>query len=456
MITEALPGMSGAEFDLAIVGGGFSGLACALALQRSTPKANWRMVIIDPNATLPAGTAFAGARPEHLLNVRASQMSMFADLPTDFCEFWQGDENLGADCGERFAPRAVYARYLAQRLAQARRDGAAITHHQAHVTSMTRSSGGAASNWVIQTEQSAIRSRYVVLATGACQTDGLLGHPRVFQGPWHLQQLPPDPVQQTALIVGGGLTAIDALQSLVQLQWRGKILLVAPRAQLSEHHVDHHVGIWSLPSNFVDQCADPSSALRAVRAQLALAHQQGGDWRSVINALRPITSAIFAAWSTAQRAQFLRHLGSIWNRHRHRAPPSSAELISALLAKGQLRLLAGRVKNLGASHQFVQAEVRSASAVQTILCNLVIDARGGCYRTTPLLRQLADDGCLQLSETGFGVIADDSGLVGTDLYALGANCFGERLETTAVPELRVQAQQIAQGIAAELAKPNGF
>lgn len=447
--------MAPADVDLAIIGGGFSGIASALALQRQhTSGANWRIAIIDPNPTLPAGTAFAGARAEHLLNVRASQMSLYVDHPSDFCDYWEreADESPSGSSAELFAPRALYARYLAHRLAQARAAGAKITHHPTRVTAMARvrSEDTDRSLWLIQTELAPIRSRFVVLATGARQNDGMLGHARVFQGPWQLRQLPPDPVQQTALIVGGGLTAIDALQSLVQLQWRGKIILVAPRAKLSEHHVDHHVATWSLPADFLSQCADPHAALRAVRAQLRQASQQQGDWRSVINALRPLTSAIFSAWSSAQRAQFLRHLAGIWNRHRHRAPPSSAAFVAELLARGQLKIQAGRVKKLGASHNFVQAEIRSGTQEQSILCNLVIDARGGCYRTTPLLQDLADAGFLQLSETGFGVVADADGLVGVDLYALGANCFGERLETTAVPELRVQAEVIAQRIAGAL------
>lgn len=447
--------MAAADVDLAIIGGGFSGIASALALQRQhTSGATWRIAIIDPNPTLPAGTAFAGARAEHLLNVRASQMSLFVDHPSDFCDYWEreADETLKVSCAELFAPRALYARYLAHRLAQARAAGAEITHRPTRVTAMARAKDDDAdrSHWLIQTESGPIRSRFVVLATGARQNEVMLGHPRVFQGPWQLQKLPPDPVQQTALVIGGGLTAIDALQSLIQLQWRGKILLMAPRAKLSEHHVDHHVAIWSLPADFLSQCADPGAALRAVRAQLRQARQQQGDWRSVINALRPITSVIFGAWSPAQRAQFLRHVASVWNRHRHRAPPSSAAFVAKLLAEGQLKIQAGRVQKLAASQHFVQAEIRSGAQEHTILCNLVIDARGGCYRTTPLLQHLADAGFLQLSDTGFGVVADADGLVGVDLYALGANCFGERLETTAVPELRVQAQVIAQRIAGAL------
>lgn len=448
--------MGSPDYEIAMIGGGFSGIACALALfqlQSTHPTANSRMVIIDPGATLPAGTPFAGARPEHLLNVRASQMSMYVDHPNDFCDFWEADatESLSSSCADLFAPRVLYARYLAQRLAEARALGADISHHTAHVTGMMRQeTPNAESCWLIETEQTTIRSRFVVLATGACQSDGLLGHARVFQGPWQLRHLPPDPVQQLALIVGGGLSAVDTLQSLVHLGWRGNILLVAPRAALSEHHVDQHVAIWQLPTEFLSQCKDPGAAFRAVRAQLRQARHQQADWRSVINALRPMTSAIFGAWTAPQRAQFLRHLSGLWNRHRHRAPPSSGAFVAELLASGQLKIQAGRVKRLAAHGHIVQADIRSGGQEQSILCNLVIDARGGCYRTAPLLARLAQDGLLQLSETGFGVLADDDGLAGEALYALGANCFGERLETTAVPELRVQAQRIAEHIAIAL------
>ena len=402
--------------------------------------------MIDPSPTLPAGTAFAAARDEHLLNVRASQMSLYAEQPDDFCEFWESDA--GASRGsfaELFAPRALYARYLAARLAQARAEGAHIEHLQALVCDLSHDS----ERWRVATEHRQIHTDFVVLATGARQAACLLKHERVCQ-PWTITSLPADRAQELALIVGGGLSAIDALQTLNQLAWRGKIMLVTPQALLSANHVELHVANWPLPDTFLSECVDPRATLRAVRAQLCLAEKQQSDWRSVINALRPITSTIFQRWSAAQRAQFLRHLARVWNRHRHRAPPRTEQFVGALLASGRLQIQAGRVQKLLASDDAVLAEISSGSDLHTLRCNLVIDARGSSYRTAPLLARLADAAQARLSETGFGLCTDAVGLAGKNLYALGATCFGERLETTAVPELRVQAHVIARQIVASL------
>ena len=45
------------QFDVAIVGAGFAGIACAIALVRRNPALN--IVLFDPASDLPAGLPFA-------------------------------------------------------------------------------------------------------------------------------------------------------------------------------------------------------------------------------------------------------------------------------------------------------------------------------------------------------------------------------------------------------------
>ena len=67
-----------------------------------------------------------------------------------------------------------------------------------------------------------------------------------------------------------------------------------------------------------------------------------------------------------------------------------------------------------------------------------------------MAQALINDGLIKASTTGFGLDADIDGRVGDQIYTLGALAFGERLETTAVPEIRQQAERIAELIVARL------
>ena len=57
---------------------------------------------------------------------------------------------------------------------------------------------------------------------------------------------------------------------------------------------------------------------------------EGGDWRSVIDALRPHTQRLWRSMSLVQRRRFLRHARPYWDLHRHRMAPEIEEQMAAL------------------------------------------------------------------------------------------------------------------------------
>lgn len=95
--------------DVAIVGGGFSGSLLAINLMRHD----------GPRATLVEkgpGLAYSTPSPDHLLNVRAANMSALPDDPNHFVR-WLATH--GTSQGDQFVPRALYGRYLTELLEQA-------------------------------------------------------------------------------------------------------------------------------------------------------------------------------------------------------------------------------------------------------------------------------------------------------------------------------------------------
>ena len=76
-----------------------------------------RVTLIEKRPTIGRGMAYSTAQPGHLLNVRATNMSAFADDPLHFCR-WLAENDEDAH-GEQpgpltFAQRRVYGRYIAE------------------------------------------------------------------------------------------------------------------------------------------------------------------------------------------------------------------------------------------------------------------------------------------------------------------------------------------------------
>jgi hypothetical protein len=60
----------------------------------------------------------------------------------------------------------------------------------------------------------------------------------------------------------------------------------------------------------------------------------GGDWRSVIDGVRPFTQRLWQTLPPASRPRFLRHARAWWNVHRHRMAPEIEMRLAGLIAQG--------------------------------------------------------------------------------------------------------------------------
>src|SRR5262245_27538383 len=107
--------------DIAIVGAGFTGSLLALhLLQRSRPGD--RIYLIERNAQFGRGLAYSTGNPNHLLNVRAGNMSAYADAPDHFVQWLRKlPKATRAMLPEypgptTFVPRGLYGSYIQQQL----------------------------------------------------------------------------------------------------------------------------------------------------------------------------------------------------------------------------------------------------------------------------------------------------------------------------------------------------
>lgn len=153
----------------------------------------------------------------------------------------------------------------------------------------------------------------------------------------------------------------------------------------------------------------------------------------------------------------MRYVAPIWEGLRHRLAPKLAEVLARLEAEGRVKFYAGRLQSLDVDASGVDAVFRRRGKNQHVALRLakVINCTGP--RTDyskyqhPLFVHLLARGLIDHDPLALGINALPTGEVlryrGEPvgwMYALGAPLKGVLWETTAVREIRAQAQALAE------------
>ena len=224
---------------ITIVGGGFAGTALVLQLRRQAALRQASIHLIEPRPEVGPGLAYSARRPEYLLNVRPGALSLYPEAPGHFAE-WLRHQPESADGLPEFAPRATYGRYLRAELAGELATGAVQWQQQAAVAAPLRPDGRRTVQLADGTE---IVSDVVVLALGnfpppppAGPDFRYLHHPCYHLDPWapgNLRRIGPD---DSVLLIGSGLTAVDVLLALRQDGHRAPVTVVARHGRWPSAH----------------------------------------------------------------------------------------------------------------------------------------------------------------------------------------------------------------------------
>jgi uncharacterized NAD(P)/FAD-binding protein YdhS len=453
------------RFDIAIVGGGFSGVMLAAHL---LGRPSGRIALIEPRPAIGRGRAYATEEPVHLLNVPAAKMSALPEDPGHFLRWLEG-QGRAPEGPATFAPRGLYGRYLADTLEQAAAralPGSRLERLVDEAVAIDPAPEGARLTLASGRQLSA---RQVVLAIGnfppGLPGAGFAAGPRYVPDPWApgaLEGIRPD---EDVLLVGTGLTALDVALQLVRAGHRGVIHAISrrgllPAAHRAERLFEAYAFRRPLPARL-------SGLVRAVRAELAEAAAAGADWRVVLDALRPRLQGLWQGLDPAERRRFLRHLRPYWEAHRHRAPEATAGAIAKLASEGRFVRHAGRILGYesaadGVRVRFAPRGARSP-APQTLEVGHVLNCTGpqtdfGVNRH-PLIAHLRAQGAIRPDALGLGIevtpagaVLDARGQASGVLFTLGSPMKGALWETTAVPELRQQAAALAATLVPDRAR----
>lgn len=430
--------------SIAIIGAGFCGTMVAVHLLKSQKPLS--LYLIDKNGAFAAGVAYSTLEPHHYLNVPAGGMSAFPDLPSHFCQ-WMRTHGFTDYDASSFVPRAVYHQYLKELLQNAQHPACSLNLVKAEALEAVKKNGKLE---IRLSNGETIVSDALVLATGVPTTKSLCREaiPGYTQNIWQpasnsllaLHDLSHLSQDTRVAIVGSGLTMADALMSLLARGFAGHTTILSKHGSISEAHLNDFPPFP--PFIDLDHIPRTSKGLfRIVRQKLN--DSNGIDWRPVIDSLRPFTPDIWAKLSSTEKKRFLRHLYSLWNRHRHRLPPATAQAIEKALSKGKISLIEGRFASLEFQEGHFSISYKQEGHLQSLEADHVINCTGLDYssiKNNAFFRQLCDSGLAAFDDLNLGLRWSTKGPV----YILGALLFGERFETIAVPELRKQASQIAQ------------
>ena len=282
---------------IAIIGGGATGAVFALHLTRALRRRRGvKILVIEPADAVGRGVAYATGDPRHLLNVRVSNMSAFADRPGHLLEWLERKgqaQGVPDPTPFSFIPRAVYGTYLAE-LTQKLLTSGTISHARDHCIDLVER---AKSVELTLASGDKMIAELVVLATGNDPKPALPGIPSVQAwGEGALTGLSSD---APVLIVGTGLTMVDMVLSLDRLGHRGLITAVSPHGSLSMPH--RPIAPIPLEVDNIPFGAELSELTSWLRGLCDSVQRENSDWRSVIDALRPHTQRLWRSMLLGRR-----------------------------------------------------------------------------------------------------------------------------------------------------------
>jgi uncharacterized NAD(P)/FAD-binding protein YdhS len=459
---------------IAIIGGGFCGTLLALNLIHKAQKP-LQITLIEKSADLAKGVDYSTKDPYHLLNVRTKKMGAFHEEPDHFFQWLNANEALWRNENRHFEqlivdpegylPRRLYGVYLDHLLKEGRELAKA---KNISLTLLTKEAVDLQSTpdevLITFLDLSTLQADFAVLALGVPPNKNFMPSetqcPQYIQSLWSANILASPQVENLdpnteVVIIGTGLTMLDAMASLVLHGFKGKMTAISRTGVLSKVHAKQ----IALYPPFVDVHNPPKTALemfKLVRQEIKKAEKEGKDWRSVIDAFREIIGPIWERLSWEERKKAVRHLLNNWNYFRHRMPWVYFNELQTYMHSDKFTLFRGAVVSLEwMKENKISVLVKShEGSLKVIEAHYIINCSGPerniNAHPSVLVQNLLKRGEIVPDPLQLGIRADAHGrLLGKGngrLYALGHLLLGERLETTAVPDLRKQCADLAHFI----------
>jgi uncharacterized NAD(P)/FAD-binding protein YdhS len=433
-----------------IVGGGASGVLLAYQLLRLDRRA-FQVTLIEQRSEVGRGLAYHTGNPDHLLNVRVANMSALPEDPDHFWRWLSARET--CRCADRycFVPRQVYGDYIAsliRPLVSRGDDLGGLRILNGECVSVRENTDGVVAELASGAE---IAGDIVIFATGHdARKIPAVG----YADPWAPTSAAEIRKDATILILGSGLTMADYVLSLLRNGHTGPIVAMSRRGLMPRAH--RRVPPLSIDELQVPFGASASQLLRWLRRLVDSHSAQGGNWRSVVDGLRPHTQRLWRELPIDSRRRFLEHARAWWDIHRHRMAPEVEFTISKAVTDRRLALMAAKIVDISpnAAGAIVRYRRRGQAVVEGLEVDAIVDCTGiakdPAATGNPAVRSLFDQGLARIDPLHLGIdvssdcaIVNRRGLPSRRLFAVGPLTRAAFWEIIAIPDIRNQCVQLA-------------
>jgi uncharacterized NAD(P)/FAD-binding protein YdhS len=458
--------MSSSELDcrpvgtIAVIGGGASGILATIhLLSRATRPVD--VVVVEPGR-VGAGVAYATTEPTHLLNAPTCEMSAWSDRPDDFTAF-VGRHGYSSD-GMAFVPRQLYRDYLLDTLATVRSrerpDSDAELLAEEAIALIRPGVVTPRRQLVVGLRHgSHLRADHVILAVGPPATvapwthlEAPISDPKLVVDPWSSDALEAIERDDRVLLLGSGVTAIDVVLSLEARGHRGQVLGRSRHGLLPQRQTDRrHTPI---SSNLDSSTRTARELFSAVRVAAEKASYTDDDWRAIVAGVRDELPRLWIGLDPIERDRLLRHAQRYWEIHRHRIAPAVGVVLDRVLESGRLDVAPGRLVSLERSGRGFVAGFERAGRAEDLAVEAIVNCTGpaASYReNSRLVDQLLRTGTAMIDPSGLGLfvesngdLRDGRGSADAQIHTLGWPRRGRLYESSAIPEIRGQAEILAE------------
>lgn len=415
--------------SIALIGGGAAATLFLAHLMRQENLPPLAITIFDRAGRFGAGIAYSTTNPSHLLNVRTENMSAFHHQPDHFARWLEREEPGGITyIPHDFAPRMTYRTYLGAVLAEAidtaMKNGHRVTQTRAEIERIESLQEG----YDLISGGQSWQADHVLIATGNAFPIAPAGASRLTTADGYHDDPWTAPYADIAaadhvVVLGTGLSMIDTVIALDSAGFHGRITAISRHCLMPAVHVDSTA---AFPVTTHEPPAPTALAyVRFVRAHARAAEAQGLSWQAAINGLRSVTNDWWLRLPEGEQQKLKRAL-PFWNVHRHRTAPKPGALLRSWRDSGRLKLVKGRV-----------------TMVRKIANGISVDY-GSQNMSAPHVINCLGYGCTPASSFPGGNIKAPT------LYGIGPVLCDRLVETTAIPEIRKTASDLADGAAALL------
>ena len=452
--------------NIAIIGAGFCGILTAIhLLQADGPPMH--LHIINKGSTFGRGVAYDPHTSGLLLNVPNKGMSAFPDMPDHFLNWLINKTPAVAIDKEKlaseFSPRKLYGEYLDElwkNTLKSTRDNKISIYNNKAVNVIEEGK----QLRISLDSHSDLLADTVILATGNEQPDFVSGlnsalknSSRYFADPWKNDCIENLSDEGDVLIIGNSLTMVDAVIGLAGDAFKGTINTISPHGYRLKPWRETKTP-YTVPASIAGHDMQLLQLLQTFNKHRKIADSLNQSIYPLVDSLRPKIQSLWLSFDRREKQQFIENLSSFWDRIRHRLPTQMHDIIEEMRAADQLITHSGYIVSAIESGDKIDVTLNCGGWQKHLKVQRIINCSGPQTNIThsgnELLKNMAKSGMISPGPFDLGINAHPedcsvipaTGIKFSNLFVIGSNLKGMLWESTAVPELRLQAQRLAKRI----------